>query len=223
MRGETPDARVRRALMHRPLLYTYRRCPYAMRARMALVQAGVEFDVHEIVLRDKPADMLGMSPKGTVPVLVLPDGRVVDESLDIMQWAFHGRDPDGWWQRAQSDSCHAFIEFNDGPFKQHLDGYKYPERYPADTVPAFHRDQAVTCLLRPLEVQLGGQPFLGGDQPCAADLAVFPFVRQFRAVDAGWFDVQGRPATQRWLRGWLESELFQRCMRKLAAGTTVQF
>src|SRR4051812_9072829 len=98
--------------MQAPLLYTYRRCPYAMRARMALLLAGIEFDPHEIVLRDKPADMLRLSPKGTVPVLVLPDGQVIDESLDIMQWAFEARDDAGWWQRAQSDSCQSLIAIN---------------------------------------------------------------------------------------------------------------
>lgn len=212
-----------RTVMQRPLLYTYRRCPYAMRARMALLQAGIGFDAHEIVLRDKPANMLRMSPKGTVPVLVRPGGQVIDESLDIMRWAFDGRDSAGWWQRAQSPSCQAFIARNDGPFKQYLDGYKYPERYPSDKGPALHRDQAVMCLLHPLDRQLARQPFLGGAEPCAADLAIFPFVRQFRAVDERWFDAQALHATQRWLRGWLESELFQRCMKKLTVGSTLKF
>jgi len=210
--------------MRRPLLYTYRRCPYAMRARMALLQADIEFDAHEIVLRDKPAEMLTVSPKGTVPVLVLPGGQVIDESMDIMRWAFEQRDDStGWWQRAQSRSCQAFVALNDGPFKHHLDGYKYPERHLADEGPVFHRDQAVMCLLQPLDRQLAGQPFLGGDEPCAADLAIFPFVRQFRAVDESWFDAQALNPVQRWLRGWLESELFQRCMKKLPVGCTPGF
>ena len=192
-----------------------------MRARMALLQAGIGFDAHEIVLRDKPVDMLRVSPKGTVPVLVLPGGQVIDESLDIMRWAFDGRDDSaGWWRRAQSRSCQALIALNDGRFKHHLDGYKYPERYPSDKGPCFHRDEAVMCLLQPLDRQLAGQPFLGGDEPCAVDLAVFPFVRQFRSVDESWFDAQALAATQRWLRGWLESELFQRCMRKSTVGAT---
>ena len=206
-----------------PLLYTYRRCPFAMRARMALLQAGIGFDAHEIVLRDKPADLLRMSPKGTVPVLVLPGGQVIEESLDIMRWAFEGRDSNGWWQRAQSPRCQSFIALNDGPFKQFLDGYKYPDRFPSDQGPASHRDQAVSCLLHPLDQALASQPFLGGDEPCAADLAIFPFVRQFRAVDERWFDAQALHAMQRWLRGWLESELFQRCMKKLTVGATLGF
>src|SRR6188768_1843562 len=124
--------------MQRPLLYTYRRCPYAMRARMALLQAGIDFDAHEIVLRDKPADMLAVSPKGTVPVLVLSDGRVIEESLDIMRWAFEGRDLEGWWGRAQTAGNQSLVALNDGTFKQHLDRYKYPQRHP-DAAPSHHR------------------------------------------------------------------------------------
>ncbi len=202
--------------MQRPLLYTYRRCPYAMRARMALLQAGIAFDSQEIVLRDKPAELLRLSPKATVPVMVLPGGQVIEESLDIMRWAFEGRDADGWWARAQTPSCQALIQLNDGPFKQLLDRYKYPQRYPSGEGPAAARDEAVKCLLHPLEQQLAGNLWLGGEAPCAADLAIFPFVRQFRAVDDKWFDAQDFHATQHWLRGWLESELFERCMRKLA-------
>ena len=209
--------------MPRPLLYTYRRCPYAMRARMALLQAGRDFDAHEIVLRDKPADMLRASPKGTVPVLVLPDGEVIDQSLEIMRWAFEARDAEGWWERAQLDSAQAFVAINDGLFKQCLDAYKYPDRHPSDKGPSHHRDQGVACLLHPLERVLATQPFVGGDQPCAADLAIFPFVRQFRRVDEGWFDAQELHALQRWLRGWLDSEVFQRCMARLSPGLHTDF
>lgn len=209
--------------MQRPLLYTYRRCPYAMRARMALLQAGIGFDAHEIVLRDKPADMLRLSPKGTVPVLVLPAGQVIDESLEIMRWAFDGRDAEGWWERAQHESAQTLVALNDGPFKQSLDAYKYPDRHPSDESPAHHREQAVACLLQPLDRRLSAQAFLGGDHPSAADLAIFPFVRQFRAVDEAWFDSQDMQAVQRWLRGWLDSELFQRCMTRLAPGLHLEF
>lgn len=210
-------------LNERPLLFTYRRCPYAMRARMALLQAGIEFDAHEITLRDKPSAMLRLSPKGTVPVLVLPNKSVVDQSLDIMRWAFERRDPGGWWSRAQSDQCVELVGLNDGSFKQHLDGYKYPERDPLQPQPQVHRDAAVACLLQPLDKVLCSQPFLGGSGPCLADLAIFPFVRQYRAVDVGWFDGQDLQATRRWLGAWLESELFQRCMRKLTTGSTQRF
>jgi glutathione S-transferase len=207
----------------RPLLFTYRRCPYAMRARMALLQASIGFDAYEIVLRDKPMEMLRVSPKGTVPVLVLRDGLVIEESLDIMRWAFEGRDQQGWWQRAETQSSQALIALNDGPFKQQLDLYKYPERLEG-TEPGFHRDQAVRCLLHPLERRLAIEPsYLGGDEPCAADLAIFPFVRQFRAVDPVWFDAQALHATQQWLQGWLQCEQFKVCMKKLPKGLSMQF
>jgi glutathione S-transferase len=169
--------------LQRPLLFTYRRCPYAMRARMALLQAGIAFDAQEISLRDKPSEMLRLSPKGTVPVLLLPDQHVIDQSVEIMAWAFHGRDPDGWWDRAQTDLCQELVGLNDGPFKQHLDGYKYPERVTLRPQPEVDRDAAVACLLQPLDRLLSSQKFVGGSEPCAADLAIFPFVRQFRAVD----------------------------------------
>lgn len=203
-----------------PLLYTYRRCPYAMRARMALLVAGIEFDAFEISLTDKPAAMLAASPKGTVPVLVLPDGRVIEESLDVMAWAFAQRDPEGWWHGAQAPDNLALIALNDGAFKQQLDRYKYPQRHgQADA--AVPRDQAAQGLLHALEQRLAAQPWLGGGQPCAADLAIFPFVRQFRAVDAAWFDAQPLPATQLWLQRWLESARFEACMKKLPTGTRV--
>ena len=207
--------------MKRPLLYTYRRCPYAMRARMALLEASIAFDAWEIVLRDKPPGLLSLSPKGTVPVLVLPDGRVIEESLDILRWAFEGRDGGGWWQRGRAGNNQALIALTDGPFKQHLDRYKYSQRLPG-TDPVVHRAQAVSCLLQPLEQRLTREPYLGGER-CAADLAIFPFVRQFRAVDAVWFDAQALPATQRWLHAWLQCDRFQACMKKLPSGVVTAF
>lgn len=208
--------------MKRPLLYTYRRCPYAMRARMALMQAAIGFDAHEIVLSNKPPEMLTVSPKGTVPVLVLPDGQVIEQSLDIMRWAFAGPDQQGWWRRAQTPDNQDLIARNDGPFKQQLDRYKYPQRW-EEADPARHRDQAATGLLLRLEQRLAREPFLGGKQACAADLAIFPFVRQFRAVDPDWFDIQVWHATRLWLQGWLQSAQFQACMKKLPSGVIQQF
>ncbi|MBC7437759.1 MAG: glutathione S-transferase [Bdellovibrionales bacterium] len=212
--------------MTRPLLYTYRRCPYAIRARMALLQAGVEFDAQEIVLRDKPADMLAISPKGTVPVLLLPNGQVLEESLDIMRWAFEengGADlAGGWWPRAQTPANEVLIALNDGSFKHHLDRYKYPERF-GDGDGATNRLAALTSLLEPLNDRLSEKPYLGGDAACAADLAIFPFVRQFRAVNEQWFDSLPLLATHRWLQAWLQGEQFQRCMKKLALGERAPF
>ena len=208
--------------MSRPLLYTYRRCPYAMRARMALIVSGVAFDAYEISLRDKPAPMLAASPKGTVPVLVLPCGAVLEESLHIMRWAFEQNDPASWWSNAQTPENQTLVSLNDGPFKQQLDRYKYPERFnPIER--DMQRDQATSGLLQQLEQRLSEEPYLGGSAPCATDLAIFPFVRQFRAVDEPWFDAQALPVTQRWLQGWLQSELFERCMKKLPSGVSVAF
>lgn len=205
-----------------PLLYSYRRCPYAMRARMALLVAGVAFDAHEIVLRDKPAAMLALSPKGTVPVLQLPDGSVLEQSLDIMQWAFATRDPEGWWARAQSTINLELLTVCDGPFKHHLDRYKYPERFdePGRSGP---RDTAVEVLLQPLDARLQQAAQLGGHAPCATDIALFPFVRQFAAVEPAWFGSLPLPALKAWLAGWLAHSLFEAAMAKLPSGQVVRF
>lgn len=209
----------------RPLLYTYRRCPYAMRARMALLLGGVAFDAHEIVLRDKPPAMLAASAKGTVPVLLLPEGRVLEESWDIVAWALtraeapaHARDV---WARSEQPLHRDWLQRNDGAFKHHLDRYKYPERFGTtnaeakDGVRHEHRLKALAVLLAPLEAQLAQRAFLGSEAPCAADLGVFPFVRQFAAVDPPWFARQELPGVQAWLARWGEHPLFQRCMLKL--------
>lgn len=207
-----------------PLLYTYRRCPYAMRARMALLQAGVAFDAFEIVLRDKPAEMLSLSPKGTVPVLRLPDGQVLEQSLDIVRWAFlETGDVDGWWTRAQSEANLALLSACDGPFKHHLDRCKYPERFDGVDAKAHHHEQAVNVLLKPLDAQLQRSGQLGGLAPCAADIAIFPFVRQFAAVEPGWFEALPLPALQGWLGGWLSHALFNAAMSKLPANQTTAF
>ena len=198
-----------------PLLYTYRRCPYAMRARMALLQAGVDYEPFEIVLRDKPAQMLAVSPKGTVPVLVLPDGAVLEQSLDIVRWAFaQTGDAEGWWARAQTPENLALQEACDGPFKHHLDRTKYPERFADAQDRDHHRQQAVAVLLGALEQRLAAAPQLGGEVPCTADIGIFPFVRQFAATDPAWWSAQPLPAVQAWLAAWLLHPLFERAMRK---------
>ncbi len=207
-----------------PLLYTYRRCPYAMRARMALLQAGRGFEAFEIVLRDKPAALLALSPKGTVPVLHLPDGRVLDESWHIVRWALEPGDHEGWWGRAQSAGNLDLLRRNDGEFKHHLDRYKYPERYTGEvTSREAARSQAVAALLVLLEARLSTQPYLGGAAPCATDLAIFPFVRQFAAVEPSWFAQQELPAVQAWLAAWVGSALFGASMAKLPAQFVVPF
>ncbi len=198
-----------------PLLFTYRRCPYAMRARMALLQAGVAYQALEVSLRDKPAQLLAVSPKGTVPVLVLPDGPVLEQSMDIMRWAFaQTGDINAWWARAQSEVNQTLLSNCDGAFKHHLDRYKYPQRFSDLQGTQRHRTQAVKVLLEPLEQQLQNTAQLGGDTPCAADIGIFPFVRQFAAVDPTWFEALPLPRVQAWLAGWLVHELFELAMTR---------
>ena len=207
-----------------PRLYTFRRCPYAIRARMALLQAGRAFEAVEVSLRDKPASLLALSPKATVPVLQLPDGGVIEESWDILRWALAELDPQGWWARAQSPANLDLVQRNDGDFKHHLDRWKYAQRYAsASLTPGAHRDRALEVLPQPLEARLQSAPYLGGVTPCATDLAVMPFVRQFASVDPGWFATQNLPTVRAWLNGWLSSPLFVTCMAKLPAQGAVRF
>jgi len=230
------DPALRPAAPSLPRLYTFRRCPYAMRARMALLQAGQAFEAVEVSLRDKPAGLLALSPKGTVPVLQLPDGRVIEESWEIMRWALLEAaattttappDAQGWWARAQTPENLALLQLNDGDFKRHLDRWKYPQRYasePGEPMPPHaHRDRAVDLLLRPLERRLqdGAAPYLGGATPCATDLALMPFVRQFAAVDPPWFASLDLSALRAWLEGWLSAPLFLACMHKPPADNSV--
>jgi glutathione S-transferase len=206
------------------LLYSYRRCPYAMRARMAMLQARRGFQAFEIDLRNKPAALLALSPKATVPVLLLPCGQVLDESWHIMRWAWAVDDSAGWWQRAQSAQNVDLLRRNDGDFKHHLDRYKYPQRHATEFQPhGAARAKAVAALLVPLEARLRLATCLGGDKPCAADLAIFPFVRQFAGVDPAWFAALDLPAVQAWLTRWLRSRLFEVCMTKLPSQQTRLF
>lgn len=188
-----------------------------MRARMALRCAEIPVEIREISLRDKPPEMLAISPKGTVPVLHCADGRVIDQSLDIMRWALAQNDPLHWSRWAVGSEEYAqqesLIACNDTTFKHWLDRYKYAERYP-EFESDYYRAQALTCQLDPLEQRLSQQTFLGGETAALSDVALFPFVRQFAAVDAAWFEASPYPATRQWLRGWVESDLFKRIMAK---------
>ncbi|AKM11679.1 glutathione S-transferase [Croceicoccus naphthovorans] len=188
-----------------PILYSFRRCPYAMRARLALAIGATRCELREVKLSAKPQAMLDASPKGTVPVLVLPDSRVIDESLDIMHWALAQSDPEGWLARDDA----TLIATNDGPFKHDLDRYKYPERHGSDAVE--HREKGLD-FLRVLDARLVADGQLCGDRPGLADAAIFPFVRQFAAVDRDWFDGLPLRYLQRWLAGHLESDLFATVM-----------
>ncbi|MCP5395906.1 MAG: glutathione S-transferase [Sphingomonadaceae bacterium] len=191
-----------------PLLYSFRRCPYAMRARLALRISGTTVEHREVVLRDKPPEMLEVSPKGTVPVLVLPDGMVLEESLDIMRWALARNDPEDWLERQDE----ALLAANDGPFKHHLDRYKYSTRYA--NVDALEHRAACSKLLMVLEERLSATRYLCGEQRGFADAAIFPFVRQFAHSDRAWFDAQPWPHLRAWLEGWKTSELFEAVMEK---------
>ena len=189
-----------------PLLYTFRRCPYAIRARMAIAISGVNVVMQEVALRNKPQALLNASAKGTVPVLVLADGSVLDESLDIMRWTLRLNDPEHWLAGDDSE----LLALNDGAFKAALDRYKYPSRYP-ETDACEARDAGLRILL-PLETRLSVTLFLTGAHCALSDIAIFPFVRQFRGVDAAWFDAQPVPNLQRWLTQLLSTPLFVQVM-----------
>ena len=198
-----------------PILYSFRRCPYAIRARLALWQAGVVVALREVDLKRKPAELLALSPAATVPVLDLGGGAVLTESLDIVRWALGQHDPDGWLTRGNTARDARLVALTDGDFKRWLDRTKYPERFPeqsADTA----RAAAERCLVAPLEAALANSAYLGGNAPNWADAAVFPFVRQFAAIDAARWAASPWPATQAWLTRWLGSPLFAVCMAKTA-------
>lgn len=194
-----------------PVLYSYRRCPYAMRARMALKYAGVAVEIREISLKDKPLHMLQVSPKGTVPVLVLPEGKVIDQSLEIMNWALQQADADGWLRGDNALTQQLMIE-NDGCFKQALDKYKYAIRFPENAAEAYRSQGEI--FLSTLERQLNQASFLVGSTLSLADIAIFPFIRQFTAVDNSWFDAADYPRLKAWLKQLLASELFNSVMEK---------
>ena len=189
--------------MSNPILYSFRRCPYAMRARMSLLESDVEVELREVILRDRPEHMMEISPKGTVPVLLLPDGTVIEESLDIMLWSLD----ESWLVGDWKD----LIDVNDGDFKHHLDRYKYNNRYENVLSSEEHREHAVS-ILKTYEERLSNQAYLCGDSISLADLALSPFVRQFANTDRAWFDQIPLPHLHNWLEGLLESHLFKACM-----------
>lgn len=201
-----------------PLLYSFRRCPYAIRARMALHYAGLPHATVEVALRDKPAALLAISPAATVPVLQLPDGRVLLHSLDIMLWALQQHDPDDWRGRHGAAGAD-WVRRNDEVFKPLLDRYKYPQRHPGQPQTAY-RTQAVQALIAPLDQALRERPWLAGTRRGLADVALLPFVRQFAQVDPVWFQAQALPALQTWLQTQLDGTLFNTVMAKVPAAPT---
>jgi glutathione S-transferase len=204
-----------------PVLYSFRRCPYAMRARLAIAASGLHCELREVALRSKPDDLLAASPKATVPVLVLPGGRVIEQSLEIMLWALAQNDPHGWLaaHRGTLPAMHTLIAVNDGEFKQHLDRYKYPNRYRHEHTgdeQAFaqaHRANAGQWLME-LENRLTHHAWLFGEAASLADMAILPFVRQFAHTDAAWFEAQPWPRLKAWLLGWETGPLLQQVMEK---------
>ncbi|WP_417262326.1 glutathione S-transferase [Celeribacter sp.] len=199
----------------RPILYSFRRCPYAMRARLAIASAGLEVELREVVLRDKPQEMLAASPKGTVPVLITETGvmtGVIEESREIMDWALAQNDPEGLLDMPpEGEEWIAQIE---GPFKVALDRYKYETRY--EGVEPLAERAAAAAILRQVDGQLRERLWLYGDRLSFADLATITFVRQFAMVDRAWFEGEDWPGVQGWLERFLASERFAQIMLKYA-------
>ena len=197
-----------------PILYSFRRCPYAIRARLAIRASGQQIALREVKLAAKPQALLACSAKATVPVLVLPDGTVIDESRDIMNWALGQHDPENWLPSDQTllKQINALIDMNDGEFKHHLDHYKYADRFPEHPM-TFYRQQAESFIAE-LEARLKMTLFLCGDECSLADMAIFPFIRQFAHVDKAWFDQTDYSQLQAWLDSFLKSSLFLGVMDK---------
>ncbi len=200
-----------------PILYSFRRCPYAMRARLALAISGQACELREVVLKAKPAELLSASAKASVPVLVLPGGKVIDQSLDIMRWALQRNDPAHWLtsNSAQTAQVQALIDDCEKTFKHHLDRYKYPGRY-AGVNALDHRAAAAIWLVQ-LGQQLTPEGWLFGPAASLADMAIAPFVRQFAQTDPLWFEQQDWPALQAWLYRIVSSALFDSVMHKYPA------
>lgn len=197
-----------------PVLYSFRRCPYAMRARLALLASGQVCELREVVLARKPAALLEASAKGTVPVLVLPDGQVVAQSLDIVLWALRRNDPRHWLPASDVALTEAIqlVAQCDGEFKFHLDRYKYPNRFDQDGT-TLHREQGAE-FLKQLNLRLTAHRHLLGESESLADVAIVPFVRQFAHTDPAWFASQPWPALVSWLGTFENSPIYQQVMTK---------
>ena len=197
-----------------PIFWSFRRCPFAIRARLAIAASGQIVQLREIRLRDKPAAFLATSAKGTVPVLDLRDGTVIDESRDIMMWALDANDPNGWLDisQKQPDKVKTFLDNVDGPFKHDLDRYKYASRYEVSAAWQ-HRENGAQFLAK-LNRSLGSTGALSGSGLGFMDFAILPFIRQFRIADSKWFDSQPWPYLHRWLQDFLGSAAFLQVMVK---------
>ncbi|MGE6795264.1 glutathione S-transferase [Psychrobacter okhotskensis] len=196
--------------LHR--LYSFRRCPYAMRARLGILFAELQVELREITLKNKPMQMLAISPKATVPVLQLADGRVIEESREIMEWVLEQQDPQRLLDSEVLQQANALIDKNDNEFKHWLDRYKYADRHPEMTQTEYR--QRGEAFLQVLEELLTQNPYLLGDSITIADIGVMPFVRQFAHVDRDVFYDLPYPNLQRWLQYWLAHPLFLQAMKK---------
>ena len=195
-----------------PILYSFRRCPYAMRARMAIHISGQKCELREVLLRDKPPSMLEYSAKGTVPVLILQDGKVIDESLDVIDWALNLNDPDDWQRSKDKEKTKELIKINDGEFKYHLDRYKYSKRYDNED-PEFHRKKCLK-FIESINNELNNSEYIFDDNISYADIVLLPFIRQFRIADIEWFDSLPYDNLKRWLSSFLGSSLLNSIMKK---------
>ncbi len=202
-----------------PILYTFRRCPYCIRAHMALCYAGVKLRLREVKLGALPPGALAVSPCATVPALVVSDELAMTESWDIVKWALAGNDPDNWLgdDRKYQQQAERLVACCDGMFKQELDRYKYAVRHQQH--PASYYRQRAETFLHELEGMLGAHDYLFTDRICIADVAVFPFIRQFAMVDKAWFDAAPYPGVQRWLAAMLTTPWFAAAFSKRAVWT----
>ncbi|CAH7267113.1 Glutathione S-transferase [Vibrio chagasii] len=198
-----------------PVLYSLRRCPYAMRGRMGIALSKQQVLLREIVTKDKPSELLASSPKGTVPVLVLSDGKVIEQSLDVMMWALQQNDPQDLLRSSNpslSEQIHQLIQQNDNEFIGHLEKYRASVRYRNDDIE--QRRDLCEAFIRELEAKLGHHDYLFGDFPSLADFAVMPFVSQFVRVEKKWFVQSEYQNVGRWLRSHLESKLYTQVMKQ---------
>jgi len=195
-----------------PILYSFRRCPYAMRARMAIHISGQKCELREVLLRDKPPSMLEYSAKGTVPVLILQDDKVIDESLDVIDWALNLNDPDNWQRSKDTEKTKELIKINDGEFKYHLDRYKYSKRYDNED-PEFHRKRCLK-FIESINNELNNSEYIFDDNISYADIVLLPFIRQYRIADIEWFDSLPYNNLKKWLSSFLDSYLLNSIMKK---------
>lgn len=186
-----------------PILYSFRRCPWAMRARIAMHYSGIQCEIREVKLREKPAAFLAIAPKATVPTLVLADGQIIDESIEIIHYALGCHDPDRWRDADVAEVDH-FLAIAEGDFMKGVQRYKYHERFPEQSAEE-NRKLCEVLLITELEKRLGKHEFLLGHKPSVADVGIFPLIRQFAAVDNAWWQSSPYDNTKAWLTSWMEN------------------